>query len=240
MSARGPAVLDMSRQPGEEWTGFAERIADAFGLVLLLVLVTYVLWSLTPYQGWTAAVTAAVAAGSSVVALTSAKARPRLIRWGAYLATVAVVLAVVNAAFGSGACLGIGALIQMLLFLIAAGAVLRAVLSEAQVGFRTILGAISVYIIFGLLFTFLYLGIDRLQSGAFFGQGVHVGTGSYVFFSITTLTTTGYGDLVPAGQPGRMFSGLEMLFGQIFLVTLIAGLVSLWRPGQRFRPKEGE
>ena len=53
----------------------------------------------------------------------------------------------------------------------------------------------------------------------------------FLFFSFTTLTTTGYGNLVPAGQPGKMFSGFEMLMGQIFLVTLVAGLVSLWRPG---------
>jgi hypothetical protein len=59
-----------------------------------------------------------------------------------------------------------------------------------------------------------------------------------VFFSFTTLTTTGYGNLVPAAQPGKMFAGFEMLLGQIFLVTLIAGLVSLWRPGQVMRTRE--
>jgi len=102
------------------------------------------------------------------------------------------------------------------------------------VGFRTILGAISVYVIFGLMFSFAYAGIDRLQAGSFFGTTT-TQTGDFVFFSITTLTTTGYGNLVPAAQPGRMLSGLEMLIGQIFLVTLIAGLVSLWRPGLRGR-----
>jgi Ion channel len=240
MSARAPVALGMSRQPGEHWSGFAERIAKAFGLVLLLVIVTYVLASVTPYRGWTAVLTVVAAAASASLGLVSAEARPWVVRWGSYLAAVAVVLAIVNAAFGSSRSLAIGALIQMLLFLVAAGAMLRAVLTETRVGFRTILGAISVYLIFGLLFTFLYVAIDRLQSGPFFGAGAHVGTGGYVFFSFTTLTTTGYGDLVPAGQPGRMFSGLEMLLGQIFLVTLIAGLVSLWRPGQLFGAKHSE
>ena len=59
----------------------------------------------------------------------------------------------------------------------------------------------------------------------------------FLFFSYTTLTTTGYGDLVPAGQPGQMVSGLEMMLGQIFLVTLVAGLVSLWRPGEALRQR---
>jgi hypothetical protein len=240
MSARAHASLGMSREPGERWARFAQRVANAFGLVLLLVLLTYVLWSVTDYHAWNAVLTVVVASAASSLALYSAEAAPRLRRWGAGLALAAVLLAIANAVFGSDTCLGLSSLIQMLLFILAAGAILRTVVTATKVGFRTILGAVSVYIIFGLLFTFLYVGIDRLQAGNFFGAGAHVGTGDYVFFSITTLTTTGYGNLVPAGQPGQMFAGLEMLIGQIFLVTLIAGLVSLWRPGQLFSGKREE
>jgi Ion channel len=117
----------------------------------------------------------------------------------------------------------------MCVLLVSTGTMLGAVLRERDVGFRTILGAVSVYINLGLLFTFLYAALDKLQSGQFFG--VTTTTGDYVFFSVTTLTTTGYGNLVPAAQPGKLLSGLEMLLGQLFLVTFIAGLVSLWRPG---------
>jgi hypothetical protein len=240
MTARAQAAFGMSRQPGERWTRFATRIANAFGLVLLLVILTYVLASVTPYSGWTAVLIVAVSSASAALGLTSAEARPWLVRWGIRVAAVAVLLAVINAAFGSSVCLGLASLVQMMLLLVATGAVLRAVVTETKVGFRTILGAISVYITFALLFTFLYVGIDRLQSGAFFAADPHTHTGDYVFFSITTLTTTGYGNLVPAAQPGKMFSGLEMLLGQIFLVTLIAGLVSLWRPGQLVKLRERE
>jgi hypothetical protein len=97
---------------------------------------------------------------------------------------------------------------------------------------RTILGAISVYAALGILFTWAYSLIDRLEGGGFFGEGVAVEGSDFLFFSYTTLTTTGYGNLVPAGQAGRMVSGLEMMIGQVFLVTLVAGLVSLWRPGE--------
>jgi len=98
------------------------------------------------------------------------------------------------------------------------------------VGFRTILGAISVYIVFALLFTFLYVGIDRLQSGVFFAGDPHTQTGDYVFFSITTLTTTGYGNLVPAGTAGQTVAVLEALLGQLFLVTAVSKIVEVWRP----------
>ena len=231
--ARRP--LGMVRRPDERWAQFAERIGNAFGLVLLLVLATYVLESLIPYRGWTGALTTTIAATAAIAALASAGARPAVFRFALILGAAAIVLAVLSAIVDDLHLLGASAFVQMLLLLFAAGAVLRSVLAETEVGFRTILGAISVYTILGLLFTYLYAALDRVQDGAFFGHGVEVNGGDILFFSFTTLTTTGYGNLVPAGQPGRMFAGLEMLMGQIFLVTLVAGLVSLWRPGMLVR-----
>ena len=221
----------MTREPGERWGHFATRVANAFGLVLLLVLATYVLGSLTTFKNWTGVLTTLVAAAAAVVALGGAGVRPLVLRAAAMLAVAAVVLAALAEIVGDIHLLGASSFVLVILLLLAAGAILRAVLEETEVGFRTILGAISVYTILVLLFTFLYAALDRVQSTPFFGSGVSLKSGDILFFSFTTLTTTGYGNLVPAGQPGRMFAGLEMLMGQIFLVTLVAGLVSLWRPG---------
>jgi Ion channel len=217
------------RRRGERWSRFAARVANAFGLVLVLVIATYVLVSLTAYKGWTGVLIAAVSGASATVALASADARPALTGPTTTAAVTAVVLVAVSALTGGSTVLGVSALLLVSVLLVATGTMLGAVLREREVGFRTILGAVSVYINLGLLFTFLYAALDRLQDGPFFG--VPAETGDFVFFSVTTLTTTGYGDLVPGGQPGRLFSGLEMLIGQLFLVTFIAGLVSLWRPG---------
>jgi voltage-gated potassium channel Kch len=118
-----------------------------------------------------------------------------------------------------------------ILLAVAAGTILRRVVTSIQVDFRTILGAISVYTLFGLLFGFLYLGVDRWEGGDFFTGVAHPLSSDYVFFSYTTLTTTGYGNLIPAGTVGQSLAVVEMLVGQIFLITLVAGLVSLWRPG---------
>ena len=198
--------------------------------MLLLVLTTYVLGSLTPTHGWTAVLTILVASTAAVVALAGAEARLVILRGAFLFAVAAVVLASVAATTDHQGFLGASALIMTLLLLVAAGAILRTVVTETEVGFRTILGAISVYTILGLLYTFLYVALDRIQSTPFFGSA-NLDGGDFLFFSFTTLTTTGYGNLVPAAQPGKMFAGLEMLMGQIFLVTLVAGLVSLWRPG---------
>ena len=131
-------------------------------------------------------------------------------------------------------------MVQITLLAIAMGAVLHRVVTTAEVGSRTILGAISVYTVLGILFTYLYGTIERIQGAPFFEGVPHPAGSDFLFFSYTTLTTTGYGDLVPGGQPGRMLSGLEMMIGQIFLVTLVAGLVSLWRPGEALRRRREE
>jgi hypothetical protein len=214
------------------------RIEDAFGLVLLLILTTYVMASLIPFTGWGAVPTIVVGSFSATVALASARARPRLVTWARRFALATVLVAVAGALADSPKVIGVAAAMEALLFTVGALAVLRAVIGEERVGFRTVLGAVSVYITLGLLFGFLYVFVDRMH-GPFFGDSVSVKTGDFLFFSMTTLTTTGYGNLVPAAQPGKTFAVMEMLMGQIFLVTLIARLVSMWSPGEWFREGAG-
>jgi hypothetical protein len=219
----------------ERWLQRAERVRDAFGLVLLLVLATYVLTSLLTNHGWSAVILTVATSATSVVSLTSSHAQPRIVRWAIWLSGLTILLAAIAAASDERAWLNLASLVQIALLAVAMAAVLRRVLTTAEVGSRTILGAISVYTVLGILFTFLYGTIERIQGGAFFEGVPHPAGNDFLFFSYTTLTTTGYGNLVPGGQPGRMLAGLEMMIGQIFLVTLVAGLVSLWRPGDALR-----
>ncbi len=216
----------------ERWRQRAQRASDAFGLVLLLVLLTYVLASVLSNRSWGAVLLTIVTGATSVVALTSSHVRPVFVRRALMLAVLAVLLAIVSAATGGRHWLSAANFIEIGLLAVAMAAVLRRVLTANNVSSRTILGAISVYTALGILFTWAYSLIDRLEGGGFFGEGVAIKGSDFLFFSYTTLTTTGYGDLVPAGQIGRMVSGLEMMLGQVFLVTLVAGLVSLWRPGE--------
>jgi ion channel len=219
----------------ERWRERAERVRDAFGLVLILVLVTYVLTSLLHNHGWAAVILTAATSATSIVALVSSHVQHRFVRWAFWLSALTILLAALAAASGERTFLNLASIVQISLLAIAMGAVLQRVVTTAEVGSRTILGAISVYTVLGILFTFLYGMIDRLQSGAFFEGIPHPAGGDFLFFSYTTLTTTGYGNLVPGGQPGRMIAGIEMMIGQIFLVTLVAGLVSLWKPGEAVR-----
>jgi Ion channel len=222
----------------QRWLQRAERVRDAFGLVLILVLATYVLASLLSNHGWDAVILTCATSATSVVALTSSHSRPRLVRVAIWLSGLTILLAGVAAASGEHLWLDLASLIQISLLAVAMAAVLMRVVTTAEVGSRTILGAISVYTVLGILFSFAYGTIDRIQAGPFFEGMAHPSGSDFLFFSYTTLTTTGFGDLVPGGQPGRMISGLEMMIGQIFLVTLVAGLVSLWRPGDALRRRQ--
>jgi ion channel len=217
---------------GERWLKRAERVTDAFGLVLGLVLVTFILTSLISNTGWGSVLIMAATGATSIVAVTSSHSAPHYVHITIYLTGVSLLLAIVGAASGAYLWLNLGAVIQVTLLGIAMVAVLIRVITAVEVNARVILGAISVYTTLGLLFAFVYEGVARLQDTAFFEGAAPVHHGDFLFYSYTTLTTTGYGNLVANGQPGEMISTFEMLIGQIFLVTLIAGLVSLWRPGE--------
>jgi hypothetical protein len=219
---------------GETRVELIERVLDAYGLVLVLILATFVVTVTLPPEGWGGRVAAIAVAGlTAVIALTSSNVRVGRVR----VATAAVVIAVVAAALAkavsSNGLLGVAFIIDALLLTLAAITILRRVVLAPDVDFQTILGAISVFTLLGLLFGYLFLALGRLKGGEVFAGVPHAAARDYVFFSYTTLTTTGYGNLVPAGDIGQILAVLEMLTGQFFLVTLVAGLVSLWRPGAR-------
>ena len=219
----------------------AERIGDAYGLVLLLIVITFVVMMTLPPEGWGGRVAAVAIAGlTAIVAFTSSDVSSARVRLAVVIAGVAVAAAAVATALSSDRLLGLAFGAVAIMLAIAAVTILRRVIVGArEVDFRTILGAISVFTLLGLLFAFLYVAFSRWSHDPFFAGHVAARSSDYLFFSYTTLTTTGYGNLVPAGTVGQSFAVLEMLVGQIFLVTLVAGLVSLWRPGRTRTPAGG-
>jgi hypothetical protein len=125
-----------------------------------------------------------------------------------------------------------------LLIAIAVPSMLRRILTAESVTGEVILGALDVYVFVGMFFAALYAAIDTVTPNPFFVGEHGPMPGSYQFFSFTTLTTVGYGNLVPATQLGQSLAVLEALMGQIYLVTLVARLVSAYQPGQRRRAIE--
>jgi hypothetical protein len=99
-----------------------------------------------------------------------------------------------------------------------------------QVDQETMLGALAAYLLIGMAFAFMYRFLGSAQGGPFFGAGGEGTISQDLFFSFVTLTTTGYGNLVPANNPGQSLAVLEALAGQLFLVTAVAKVVTAWRP----------
>ena len=219
----------------------AQRIGNAYGLVLILVLITFGVMMTLPPEGWGGRVAAVAVAGlTAIVAFTSSDVRRERVRLATLVVVAAVVSAFIAERIPSDRLLGVAFGAVSILLAIAAVTILRRVIVGAShVDFRTILGAVSVYALLGLLFAFFYFAVGRWNDNAFFTDVAESRSSDYLFFSYTTLTTTGYGNLIPAGTVGQSFAVFEMLVGQIFLITLVAGLVSLWRPGTGKTPVGG-
>jgi hypothetical protein len=152
---------------------------------------------------------------------------------------VVMVLALAAAGLGGEpARAGVLATLLALLLAITIPSMLRHILATESATGETIIGALDVYVMFGLFFAAVYAAIDAFSPTPFFGSPVHSTSGSYQFFSFVTLTTVGYGNLVPATQVGQSLAILEALLGQIYLVTLVARLVSGFQWGTRRRDLE--
>ena len=76
-----------------------------------------------------------------------------------------------------------------------------------------------------IAYNYMLLEVQRFGSIPFFG--VEETTSSFMYFSVVTITTLGYGDLSPVSDVGRFFAITEAIIGQVFLVTIVARLVSL-------------
>ena len=120
-------------------------------------------------------------------------------------------------------------LVSAVLYVIAPISIMRHLMVRREVDAKTVVGAVDAYLLVGMMFAFLYRLLGVSQTAPLFGPGVAQGLPQDLFFSFTTLTTTGYGNLVPAGNPGQSFAVVEMLIGQLFLVTVLAKAVGAYR-----------
>jgi hypothetical protein len=114
--------------------------------------------------------------------------------------------------------------------------VVRSLRARNKVTVPAVFGVLCLYLLVGMFFAFLYGAIGR--NGEFFAAGQSVSVANCLYFSFTTLTTVGYGDFTAASNLGHTLSVTEALIGQIYLVTVVAVIVSnlaFGGPRQRMR-----
>jgi hypothetical protein len=225
-------VTQRTRHP----TGATERSAapGRYGLVLIVLIGTYLLSAFSVGR-WIDGVQILLFAVAALLALRNSTVPRRTARliMVAALAGSAVMLAL---AFSSQVGEGIANIWTGLVLLFAVVVIVHRVLSFGTVTAQSIYGALSAYMVLGLMFAAFFAAMDHLGGGHFFAHGQLGYPKTFQYFSFTTLTTLGYGDFTAAGNSGRAVAVLEALTGQVFLATLVARLVAAYRaPGERRR-----
>jgi Ion channel len=211
-------------------SSFGQRVAsgNSYGTVLLLILVTYLL-SVTVEKS-TLSLVIALQVITVAVAIHVSRAH-RGVRLAVNVVLGLACLVAIIYLFGSreSTLLGIVFATSSVLYFIAPFSILRAIVVKEEMDREAVVGAIAAYLLIGMFFAYLYLAVGTVGDD-FFGQGTDASPADYFFFSFTTLTTTGYGNLVPASNPGQSFAVLEMLMGQLFLITAVGKVITAWHP----------
>lgn len=129
------------------------------------------------------------------------------------------------------------AVVVAVLALLAPVAVVRRLLRHRRVTSGTMLGAVAGYLMIPLAYFYLFLLADAYVGQPFFGQPEP--SPSFMYFSLATVSTVGYGDLVPATDLDRLLATSEALLGQLYLVTFVALLVGLFTANRQrgFEPQ---
>jgi hypothetical protein len=115
--------------------------------------------------------------------------------------------------------------------------VARAVFASGRVTLHRVVGAILLYLNIGLLFAALFCFVALIVPNAFTGlqplrDNLAVAA-NLIYFSFVTLTSVGYGDIVPLHPYARSLANLEAIIGQLYPATLLARLVTLQLAGRR-------
>lgn len=219
--------METASVPQEAEAGIATRVpAYRFGVVLLLLLATFIFLASGPTGDWVPLVAVVLQGATLLAAFSASGVGRRLWRLGVVVALVALVSASA-AIFFSGDALNGALFLLNLLFVGAAPVVIvNSLVRRRVIDLRTVLGGICVYVLIGMMWSFAYTAVGTINSEPFFAQQSHATVADYLYFSFVTLTTTGYGDLTAAHGLGRAMAVLEALIGQLYLVTVIALLVS--------------
>ena len=204
---------------------------NSYGMVLALIVVTYVA-AVSVTGPRTSPIVVLLQVVTVWFALRTSRARPGT-RLVADVILAIALLAALGSVIGSDEETWRGLpVVSALLYFVAPISIIRHLVTRPAVDQETILGALAAYLLIGMFFAFVYRGLGVWQAGAFFGLQGEGTMPQILFFSFTTLTTTGYGNLVPAANPGQTFAVAEMLIGQLFLITAFGKLVSAWRPAR--------
>ena len=126
--------------------------------------------------------------------------------------------------------LTIGYICGLIVFAFAVISILIYLFSEELVTRQTISAAVVVYLLIALMWTFIYRLLENLYPGSFAiaHSKLQGAENIYLYFSLVTITTLGYGDITPIGRQALSLAVLEAVTGQIYLVVVVAWFGGLY------------
>jgi hypothetical protein len=202
-----------------------------YGAVFVLTLVVVVFVVVAPAADWSYAVAFALQSAALVVVVATSRVRRDVRRErtvAGALAAAAWVLAVAAGVLPLWLVLAVSTVVSLAIPLALVGGLVKLIRSNGAT-VQAVAGALAIYLLVGLSFAWAIGFIARIGAEPYFASGTDGTPGIRVYFSFTVLTTTGFGDLTAATSVGRALSVLEMLVGQLYLVTVIGVLVGSFR-----------
>ena len=212
------------------------RARMRYGLLLIATVSSLAVQGIVAPGAVQQVIVTALAGASLLLAFRAARLGPRLIQLAAALAIAALAVSILRATsggIGEGAA-GItnAALVALGPPAIAVGLV-RDLRQKGVVTVQTLFGVLSLYMLVGMAFGFVYGAIDHLGGDPFFAGGQSASVSHCLYFSFTTLATVGYGDFVARTDLGHTLAISEALIGQIYLVTVVSLIISNLRRPRR-------
>jgi len=151
-------------------------------------------------------------------------------------AVLVVVLGILSAIFTHANLAQIHLVAQIVFLAFAVVALVREILTSRNVNSDTLAGAVCVYLLLGIIGGLVFALIEISSPGSFYvaseladhtGKTFESNPGVMIYFAFVTLTTVGYGDIMPASEAARSACTLLAVLGQLTLVVLISRLVGL-------------
>jgi len=183
--------------------------------------------------GWSGMLFRLFMAGIMLQALIAVAASSRQLKIALILAAVCVTISFYLFFTGDIRVLPLALLSVTFFTFQVAGVHINQVMMSNKVNAETIYSALVAYLVVAIGFTAAYLLIAFLSPTAFIGQlhahklFPHASPGDMVYFSIVTMSTAGYGDIMPVEPISRMVATMEMLFGTLYPTVILARLVGM-------------
>lgn len=198
-----------------------------YGELLALLIITFIFnGSITRQTRWHDFVLVLLESLTLLVALRASRANRFTVRVSAVVCGVALLSSILQLVFDLTVFRSSTAVLSVVLVVVGPIAVIKGVLRRRVVDARTVLAALSLYVMFGMLFSAVFAACQAVTDHQFFVQTRHGSPSDFSYFSFITLTTVGYGDLTAATATGRTLAAFEAMFGQLYLVSIVAVLVS--------------